>query len=136
DPNTGNGPGNTERRACPKNSAPVSRKSHALAVDTGGIVTNLWTVINPTNAYFMAKPHLQLVAPTTEKQTVGPQRRPNSDYRTREHLTEAEIEKLITATKDNRYGHRDATMILVAYRHGLRASELVSLRWDQIDFAA
>ena len=82
----------------------------------------------------MAKTHLQLVAPRIEKQTVGPQRRPNSDYRTREHLTEAEIEKLIAATRSNRYGHRDATMILVAYRHGLRASELVTLRWDQIDF--
>jgi integrase len=31
------------------------------------------------------------------------------------------------------YGHRDATMILIAYRHGLRASELCGLRWDQID---
>jgi integrase len=43
-------------------------------------------------------------------------------------------EKLTDATKGNRYGHRDATMILTAYRHGLRASELVDLRWDQIDF--
>ena len=34
----------------------------------------------------------------------------------------------------NRYGHRDATMVLVAYRHGLRASELVDLRWEQVDF--
>jgi len=34
----------------------------------------------------------------------------------------------------NRHGHRDATMILVAYRHGLRVSELVDLRWDQVDF--
>jgi integrase len=92
--------------------------------------------MKPKRAYFMAKPHLQLVAPTTVKQTVGPQRRPNSDYRTREHLTEAEIERLIAATKSNRHGHRDATMILVAYRHGLRASELVTLRWDQIDFDA
>jgi integrase len=32
-------------------------------------------------------------------------------------------------------GHRDATMVLVAYRHGLRAAELVTLRWDAIDFA-
>ena len=54
--------------------------------------------------------------------------------RAREHLTEAEVERLINATKDNRYGHRDATMILAAYRHGLRAAELVDLRWDQIDF--
>jgi integrase len=36
--------------------------------------------------------------------------------------------------KGNRYGHRDATMILMAYRHGFRVSELVDLRWDQIDF--
>jgi integrase len=62
--------------------------------------------------------------------TVTPKRRPNADLRTREHLTEAEVERLMEATKRNRYGHRDATMILVAYRHGLRASELVDLRWD------
>jgi hypothetical protein len=37
------------------------------------------------------------------------------------------------AAKDNRYGHRDATMILVAYRHGLRASELCNLQWSQVD---
>jgi integrase len=49
-------------------------------------------------------------------------------------LTEAEIERLIAAAKDNRYGHRDATAILVAYRHGLRPIELVDLRWDDIDF--
>jgi integrase len=36
--------------------------------------------------------------------------------------------------KGNRQGHRDATAILIAYRHGLRASELVELRWDDIDF--
>jgi Phage integrase family len=42
---------------------------------------------------------------------------------------------LLKATKGNRWGHRDSTMILVAYRHGLRASELTDLRWDQIDFA-
>ena len=40
----------------------------------------------------------------------------------------------MAAAKGNRYGHRDATMALVAYRHGLRASELVDLRWDQVDF--
>jgi integrase len=39
------------------------------------------------------------------------------------------------AAKANRWGHRDATMILAAYRHGLRASELADLRWDQIEFA-
>src|SRR6476620_8675707 len=54
----------------------------------------------------------------------------------RDYLTEKEIEKLIAAAGDNRWGHRDATAILIAYRHGLRASEVVSLRWDDIDFAA
>jgi integrase len=44
-----------------------------------------------------------------------------------------EVERLIEAAKQNRFGHRDATAILVAYRHGLRASELVALRWDDID---
>ena len=82
----------------------------------------------------MAKAHLRLVAPTNIKRTVVPRRRPNAEYRTREHLTEAEVEKLIEAANDNRYGHRDATMILVAFRHGLRAAELVGLRWDQVDF--
>jgi integrase len=84
----------------------------------------------------MPNARLRLVTPTNVKRTVAPRRRPNAEYRTREHLTEAEVEKLIAATKGNRHGHRDATMILVAYRHGLRASELVTLRWDQIDFAA
>ena len=54
-----------------------------------------------------------------------PLRQPNAELRTREHLTEHEVEKLIEAAKSNRHGHRDATMILIAYRHGLRASELV-----------
>jgi integrase len=47
--------------------------------------------------------------------------------RSREYLTEREVERLIEAAKQNRSGHRDATAILVAYRHGLRASEVVAL---------
>ena len=82
----------------------------------------------------MAKARLRLVTPATVKRTVTPKRLPNADLRTREHLTEAEVERLIAAAKRNRWGHRDATMILVAYRHGLRVSELVDLRWDQVDF--
>jgi integrase len=83
----------------------------------------------------MAKSHLKLVSPATENRTVAtPLRRPNADLRTREYLTDAEVERLTEAAKDNRYGHRDATIILVAYRHGLRAVELADLRWDQINF--
>ena len=80
------------------------------------------------------KPALRVVTPTTVNRTVTPRRRPNAEVRTREHLTEAEIKKLIKAASKNRWGDRDATMILVAYRHGLRVSELTDLRWDQVDF--
>lgn len=82
----------------------------------------------------MAKSHLKLVAPATVKRTVTPKRPLNADLRTREYLTETEVVRLMKAAKRNRWGHRDATMILVAFRHGLRASELVDLRWDQIEF--
>ena len=82
----------------------------------------------------MAKANLKLVTPATVNRTVTPTRLPNSELRTREYLTQHEVERLMKAAKQNRWGHRDATMILVAYRHGLRAAELVDLRWDQVDF--
>jgi integrase len=53
----------------------------------------------------------------------------------RQWLTEAEIDRLMTtARKNGRYGQRDAMMVLLAYRHGLRASELVRLQWQDIDW--
>jgi integrase len=82
----------------------------------------------------MPKPRLKLVVPGIKKRTVTPKRAKNSDLRTREYLTGHEIKALMTAARQNRYGHRDATLILIAFRHGLRASELVDLRWDQVDF--
>jgi type 1 fimbriae regulatory protein FimB/type 1 fimbriae regulatory protein FimE len=54
-------------------------------------------------------------------------------YRQREYLTEREVERLMKAAGNNRHGHRDATMVLLTYRHGLRASELSALRWEQVD---
>src|SRR5258708_18536153 len=54
--------------------------------------------------------------------------------RTRRYLTGREVEKLIEAArKHGRYGHRDATMILIAYRHGLRASELCDLHLHLVE---
>jgi integrase len=82
----------------------------------------------------MANPKLRLVAPHTEKRTVTSTRLPNADLRTREHLTDDEVEKLIEVAKRNRHGTRDALMVLLAYRHGLRAKEVVELRWEQVDF--
>ena len=84
----------------------------------------------------MAKGHLKLVTPATVNRTVTPKRPLNSKLRTREYLTEVEVERLMNAARKNRWGHRDATMVLVAYRHGLRASELVDLHWDQIEFTS
>lgn len=76
-------------------------------------------------------------APTIVNRTVPPRRRKNADLRPREYLTEKEVERLMDAARRySRYGHRDATMILVAFRHGLRASELCSLRWDQVELDA
>ncbi len=63
-----------------------------------------------------------------------PRRRHNRTYRSREYLTEQEVERLIDAAgRVGRHGHRDRTLILLAYRHGLRVTELVTLRWEQID---
>src|SRR2546422_10945036 len=72
-------------------------------------------------------------APTIVNRTL-PRRLPNSAYRSREYLTEKEVDRLIEAArKRGRNGQRDAAAILLAYRHGLRAKELCSLRWSQID---
>ena len=86
-----------------------------------------------------ATARLTMVSPDNEKFTVQsaparlPRRKPNAEYRSREHLTEREVERLIEAVKGNRWRHRDAIMVLVTFRHGLRASELVDLSWDQVD---
>src|SRR5262245_55851367 len=82
----------------------------------------------------MAKARLRLVSPAIEKRTVTARRRPNSEIRPREHLAEREVEKLIKAAKENRWGQRDATMILICFRHGLRASELCDLQWSDAEF--
>lgn len=89
----------------------------------------------------MAKSHLKLVSPGAQNGTVAratpPRRVANKKIRSREHLTEREIAALEkTALKNNRWGHRDSTMVMLAFRHGLRAAELVALRWDQVDLPA
>ena len=82
----------------------------------------------------MQKSTLRLVAPAVENRTVTPRRRPNAELRPREYLTEAEIDKLIVAAKRNRWRQRDSTMILIAFRHGLRVSELIGLEWSDIGY--
>jgi type 1 fimbriae regulatory protein FimB/type 1 fimbriae regulatory protein FimE len=82
------------------------------------------------------KKRLRGKASSTVNGTVPPRLTLNRDRRPREYLTPKEVGRLMErARKRGRYGLRDATMILVAYRHGLRPGELCTLRWDQIDFA-
>jgi type 1 fimbriae regulatory protein FimB/type 1 fimbriae regulatory protein FimE len=72
--------------------------------------------------------------PATVKRKVP--HRPNSDYRSRENLSEKGVgEVTAAAAAQGRHRLRDSALILIVYRHGLRVSELVSLRWDQIDLA-
>jgi type 1 fimbriae regulatory protein FimB/type 1 fimbriae regulatory protein FimE len=75
---------------------------------------------------------IQLRASQSVKPTVRGGRAKNAAYRQREYLTEAEIEKLVSAAGDSRNPVRDRLLILIAFRHALRVSELVNLRWQQI----
>src|SRR5215472_1200204 len=53
------------------------------------------------------------------------------------YVTPQEVDQLMTAAKESgRYGWRDATMILIAFRHGLRACEVCELRWWQVNLDA
>jgi type 1 fimbriae regulatory protein FimB/type 1 fimbriae regulatory protein FimE len=76
---------------------------------------------------------LKLVEPRHVNRQVAV-RPPNAELRPREYLTVAEVEAMIKAAKAGRHGHRDATLVLVAFRHGLRAAEIAGLQWSQVEF--
>jgi integrase len=88
-------------------------------------------------------PIIKLLTSAVALKTIGtiepyhqpPKRVRNAEVRAREYLTNAEVGRLMKAAGANRNGHRDSAMVLLAYRHGLRPVELVTLRWDAIDFA-
>lgn len=64
-----------------------------------------------------------------------PRRIPNSVVRTREYLTPDEVSALTSSAESvGRHRLRDALLVQLAYQHGLRVSELIDLRWEQIDF--
>ena len=68
---------------------------------------------------------------------VPPRRRPNRVTRTREYLTPDEVNRLMKGANDSRrHGNRDQTLLMIMFRHGLRVTEAVSLRWDQIELKA
>ena len=75
---------------------------------------------------------VQLQPPPGVKPTVRGGRAKNSEYRQREYLTEAEIDRLLATAGNSRNPVRDRLLILMAFRHALRVSELVDVRWQQI----
>ncbi|MGA7386642.1 MAG: tyrosine-type recombinase/integrase [Pseudolabrys sp.] len=76
---------------------------------------------------------LKLVERSVMRPVASKGRKTNKAYRTREHLTESEMGKLLAALAANRHGHRDWLIGLLIYRHGLRVSEACDLRWDDLD---
>ena len=70
-----------------------------------------------------------------KRDNLPPARQANRASRTREHLTPDEVERMIVAARraGGRLASRDALLIMTAYRHGFRASELIALRWDHVD---
>jgi type 1 fimbriae regulatory protein FimB/type 1 fimbriae regulatory protein FimE len=73
--------------------------------------------------------------PDQIKQKLPPRKPKNADRRSNQHLTPEDVDRLINAARSvGRHGHRDATLILVAYIHALRVSELIGLVWNQVDF--
>src|SRR5262245_37001052 len=94
-------------------------------IDTEGKKDNYPSVDLLQGRYFMHIRAVEGKTPSTVNTSVA---------RTRRYLTGREVEKLMEAArKHGRYGHRDATMILLAYRHGLRACELCDLQWHQVE---
>src|SRR6476619_3246606 len=77
---------------------------------------------------------VQLRPSLSEKPTVRGGRAKNSEYRQREYLTEAEIDSLLAIAGGSRSPVRDRLLILMAFRHALRVSELVDVRWQQIEY--
>ncbi|WP_292705482.1 tyrosine-type recombinase/integrase [Nostoc sp. NMS2] len=76
------------------------------------------------------------VGKTEKQERQSPNFRKYSEVRTREHLLPEEVSAMRSAIKKSkgRDAHRDSTIILLCYRHGLRVAEVASLRWEQIDW--
>jgi integrase len=113
----------------------VKGVDHVKGNQTFHIMSPKGKVGNPSMNKNRARRPSGPAAPTIVNWKV-PMRRPNADYRSREYLSEKGVARVLAAAgTQGRHRLRDATLILIADRHGLRVSELVSLRWDPIDLA-
>ena len=70
---------------------------------------------------------------TVMQKVYGASRKANDELRGRRHLTPTEVEATCKAIrKGSRHGDRDELLVLVAFHHGLRVSELLDLKWQHI----
>lgn len=74
-------------------------------------------------------PRRRKKAPIAVNGKVPPRRQPNRVTRTREYLTPDEIDRMVVIARSGRHGGRDQTLLTLMYRHGLRVSEAISMRW-------
>ena len=80
---------------------------------------------------------MEAASQTSFSVKMPPKKPTNAERRSREYLTAHEIDQVIAAArKVGRHASRDAALILVMYRHGLRVAEAVSLRWDAVNLRA
>lgn len=81
-----------------------------------------------------AKPR-QSFSVKSKTKKIGPPTKPkNSERRPREYLTATEVKSMVDAAKAaGRNGQRDALLILMMYRHALRAGEAIDLVWSQVN---
>ena len=116
-------------------SSPAMSKAHNLQSNTFPLTSLHEKDRSQSMSTVLAFKNRERSFPAIENGKVAPPRRvTNLERRSREHLTLTEVERLIaSAAKAGRHGSRDAMLILVAFRHGLRVGELVTIRWDQVD---
>ena len=80
--------------------------------------------------------HHHSTTPAIENRKVLPTPPKYNQVREREYLLPDEVNRIIKAAKNvGRHGHRDITMVMMSYRHALRVSELVNLKWSQVDLS-
>lgn len=116
-------------------------------IDRQLIYTNFGVKVGKINLYtpsfvavwVMTKQLIQTpkVGITKKLKRFSPNSRKYAEVRTREHLLPDEVEAMRSALKksNGRHAHRDSTLILLIYRHGLRVTEASTLRWEQVDFS-
>jgi len=87
--------------------------------------------------------NLHLVTPTSNSNKcnyaaahAGGGRKPNTELRPREYLEPGEVERMISAARKTRNSTRDAALVMLMYRHGLRVQEAANLRWLDVDLDA